>query len=941
MQDQTPGAPDSAADAARGDLPARLPLIDRDDVWERALGALEAARSGRGSVVLVEGDAGMGKSALLRIVGSHAAASGMEVLIAAGRRGEEAFGFGVVVQLFESRFESAPEEERLELLTTAEREAVPIFTPGNRQVEETFDVLHGLYRLCKKLASTKPLVLVVDDCELVDRQSLTFFNYLAHRVEEHPIALVLAAGSVPRRHVPELVDEIVQHPTTVRCELSSLTEPGATKRVRALWPDADDEACLRVFEASGGHPFLIDAIVAEHGGNSGSAARVVGAWALRRAARLHAGAPALLKAIAVLGPDCELRNAASLAGLDTDRAAAVIDILVEAGLLQPAARLSFVQPAVATAIETSQTPGEGSAARLAAARLLAREDESAEVIAAHLLSAARTGSAWVVDVLCTASSLALGRGSPADAVRYLRRALEEPPAQRQRPHVVLELGRAEALAGEPEAAVRLSEASSSDEASEAPAAALATGRALFALGRPRKAMAVFKRALTEVGDSDAELAGRLRASNAVAQWLTEFPNGAPVRHAAPEGEANTPGDRALLALHAIEGAIRGAPCAEVRDQAARALARGALLEDETADGLTYYLAAAALALAEDFQTAEAALTAAIGDAETRGSVLGFATASHMRAATVLMRGRVMDAAGDARNALAMERDGRRLGLGGAQLVLASCLIESGDFAGADLHLDEAEAAMGEAHPFRVSLLSTRGLVRLLNDQPEAALESFIACDALGKATGAMNPAIAPWRSGAALAHSTLGDMAEAERLVEEELSLAEEFGAPGPIGRALRAQAAISEPRRALEVLKKAVETLHVSQAALERARTLVDYGSALRRAGRLREAREPLRAGLDIAQACGAELLTRRALRETTAAGGRPRRTALSGVESLTEREKQVASLAANGLSNREIGAELFVQRKTVEFHLGHAYRKLGVRSREALREFFDVSDR
>jgi DNA-binding CsgD family transcriptional regulator len=883
----------------------------------------------------------MGKSALLRIIGSHAAASGMEVLIAAGRRGEEEFGFGVVVQLFESRFEAAPEEERMELLTAAEREAVPIFTPGNRQVEATFDVLHGLYRLCKKLASTKPLVLVVDDADLVDRQSLLFFNYLAHRVEADPIAVVLAAGSVPRRYVPELVDEIVQHPTTVRCELSSLTAPGATKRVRALWPAADEEACRQVFEASGGHPFLIDAIVAERAGNSGPASRVVGAWALRRAARLHAGAPALLKAIAVLGQHCELRNAASLAGLDTDSAAAVIDILVDAGLLQPAARLCFAQPAVATAIETSQTPGEGSATHLSAARLLAREDESAEVIAAHLLKAARTGSAWVVDVLCTASSIALGRGSPTDAVRYLRRALDEPPAQRQRAHVVLELGRAEALAGEPEAAVRLSEASSSEESTEAPAAALETGRALFALGRPRKAMMVFERALTDIGEEDVELAGRLRAGHAVAQWLTDFPHGTPVLGAAPEGQPETPGDRALLALHAMDGAIRGAHCSEVRDKAARALARGALLDEETADGLTYYLAAGALAVAEDLQTAEAALTAAIVDAETRGSVLGFATASDVRAGTVLLRGRIMDAAGDARNALAMERDDRRLGLGGARIVLANCLVEAGDFAGAERHLDAADAAMGEAHPFRVSLLTARGRVRLMSAEPEAALESFLACEALGAGSGAMNPAIAPWRSGAALAYSKLGDMSEAERLVQAELSLAEDFGAPGPIGRTLRALAAISEPGRALEALQAAVETLHVSQAALERGRALVDYGAALRRAGRLREARAPLRSGLDIAQACGAEMLTRRALTETTAAGGRPRRTALSGVESLTEREKQVASLAAKGLSNREIGAELFVQRKTVEFHLGHAYRKLGVRSREALREFFEVADR
>jgi DNA-binding CsgD family transcriptional regulator len=391
----------------------------------------------------------------------------------------------------------------------------------------------------------------------------------------------------------------------------------------------------------------------------------------------------------------------------------------------------------------------------------------------------------------------------------------------------------------------------------------------------------------------------------------------------------------------MDGAIRGAPCTEVRDQAARALARGALLDDETADGLTYYLAAAALALAEDLQTAEAALTAAIGDAETRGSVLGFATASHVRAITVLMRGRVMDAAADARNALAMERDGTRLGLGGARLVLANCLVESGDMAGAERQLEAAGAAMGDAHPFRLLLLATRGRVQLLNSRPEAALESFLACEALGSGTGAVNPAIAPWRSGAALAHYKLGDLTEAERLVQEELALADAFGAPGPVGRALRGLAAISEPPRALEILKAAVETLHVSQAALERGRALVDYGSALRRSGRLREARVPLRTGLDIAQACGAEMLTQHALREITAAGGRPRRTALSGVESLTAREKQVAALAAGGLSNREIAGELFVQRKTVEFHLGHAYQKLGVRSREALREFFEVADR
>jgi DNA-binding NarL/FixJ family response regulator len=81
--------------------------------------------------------------------------------------------------------------------------------------------------------------------------------------------------------------------------------------------------------------------------------------------------------------------------------------------------------------------------------------------------------------------------------------------------------------------------------------------------------------------------------------------------------------------------------------------------------------------------------------------------------------------------------------------------------------------------------------------------------------------------------------------------------------------------------------------------------------------------------------------MRETTAAGARPRRTALTGVESLTERQRQVASLAAKGLSNREIAAELVVQLKTVEFHLAHSYQKLGVTSRQGLRDFFDPAER
>jgi ATP/maltotriose-dependent transcriptional regulator MalT len=413
-----------------------------------------------------------------------------------------------------------------------------------------------------------------------------------------------------------------------------------------------------------------------------------------------------------------------------------------------------------------------------------------------------------------------------------------------------------------------------------------------------------------------------------------------VRSEPPPATADTPGDRALLALHAMEGAIRGAPCEEVRDLAARALARGALLADETADGLTYYLAAAALAFAEDLQAAELALTAAVEEARGRGSVLGFATASHVRAMAILMRGRVHEAASDARNALGAEPEGWRLGLGGARLVLALTSLEAGEVVDAERHLDDAEVVTGDSQPLKVSLLMARGHVRMARGDAANAVNDFMTCGAMAERAGVLNPVIAPWRSAAARALAATGDRTEAARLAEAELKLAESFGAPASIGRALRVGAAVRDARQELDMLQRAVEVLEGSQAALERARAFVDLGAALRRSGQLRDARPHLRAGLELAKVCGADELVKRATRETKAAGARPRRTALTGPESLTPRERDVAVLAADGLSNKEIAETLVVTVKTVEFHLKHAYQKLEVKSRVGLREIFAAAD-
>ena len=925
-------------------------LIEREAPLERVATAVREARGGRGSVTLIQGAAGLGKSAVLAVARAQAARESVEVLAATGRPTEQDFGLGVVLQLFERRLAASDTQERGLLLSDDTGEVTLLLdpTPGRPVPSSSFDIVHGLYRLSVHLSAIRPVLIAVDDADLADAASLEFLLYLSQRLDDLPVAVVLTLGSVARPNRSPLLAELSRGPSTRRHVLAPLTLEGTTRLVRERRLAASDETCQAVHEAGAGNLFVVEELCAVAGSDDTGAGgaelpeppATVGEWALARAATVDQRAPALLIAAAVVGREAELRHVATMAGLETELAARMVDDLAEIGLLSAGQRVRFVHPAVSASLQTGLPAGDSATRHLRAAELLVAEDASPELVAAHLLHAPCAGNAWAVDSLTAAAAVALGRGVPADAVRYLRRALEEPPARTARAHVVLELGRAEATAGEPQAVVRLQDAGRHvHEAPEGARAALETGRALFALGKPLEAMSVFERGLDHPANGDPEVVARLRAAHTTSLWLTGQTE--PLDPAQAPAVGDSAGDRALLALHAIETAVRGVSAGLAIELATRALDRGALLDDETADGLTYYLAAGALVIAGDLATAEAALTAALEDARSRGSVLGFATASHMRAMAILMRGRVADAAGDARHALAVEHHGWRLDLGGARLVLANSLIESGDLKGARRQIGEAETGLNPSDPTRLALLTTRGRLSAAEGDQRAALADFLACGELDERSGAGNPAVAPWRSDAAISYAALGQTEEAERLAAAELELAESFGAPGAIGRALRALGTIREPERGLVALEQAVDRLDSSQNALERARALVDFGAALRRSGRRREAREPLRHGLDLAKRCGALPLTERAMREAKVAGARPRRTAMYGLDSLTARERQTAALAAEGMSNRDIAETLVVTVKTVEWHLKHSYRKLGVSSRGKLSEIFDADTR
>ena len=173
-------------------------------------------------------------------------------------------------------------------------------------------------------------------------------------------------------------------------------------------------------------------------------------------------------------------------------------------------------------------------------------------------------------------------------------------------------------------------------------------------------------------------------------------------------------------------------------------------------------------------------------------------------------------------------------------------------------------------------------------------------------------------------------------MVQDELADARRFDIPDAEGTALRTLGLVTGGTEGLEALRASVAALEHAEGRLEHARSVLELGAALRRAGERGEARDVLREALDATTRVGASALADRAHEELVTAGARPRRDRrlLSGRESLTASEDRVAALAGEGLTNREIAQRLFVSVKAVQWHLRNVYRKLDIASRAELQE-------
>ncbi|MEA2126606.1 MAG: hypothetical protein QOI80_3388 [Solirubrobacteraceae bacterium] len=923
----------------------RAPLLEREHELDTLAGLVARLSAGRGGLAVIEGSAGIGKTALMDALAGRASAAGARVLRAQGGELERDDAFGIVAQLFGPPL-PAVELAGLPVPAAAAIGASVTATapPGEDAARAAY---HALFALCVRLAATRPLLLAVDDAHWADERSLRWLVFLARRLDRAPLALAVAHRPREPGAERQLVLRLTTHDGAEVIRPAPLSAEATSGVVRAtLGDDADEAFCAACLRASAGNPFLLRELLAELTASgvapTGAAADLalsvgpasVARTTLLRLARAPAAALPLARALAVLG-EGELRDTARLAGLDDAAAAGAAAALGDAGLLGEGPRLRFAHPLVRSAIYGELDERERAQSHRLAASVLEAAAAAPERVAAHLLAAAPASDNAAVATLRVAARRAYASGAPAAAAHYLRRALAEPPAATERAAVLLELGRAEVRASEPDAVAHLE--ASAAEAGAGPAAARALrelARAHIAAGRMDEGSTAFVKAVARAGD-DREL--RLALEGELAATLANVTN---ARDAAARlaGHRDLPGDTpaertvlALLAFTAIQG---NEPAAVAADLMERALGGGRFAAEQTAATVVFAEGMMTLLLAEREQRALECLEPALADMQRLGWAAGLTSAPFLQGWAHLRLGDLSAARERAQASLAVSDErGWQAFTPMAAAVLCETELERGDIAAAGVALDASglpeEAPEGAL--FQLALY-TRGLLRAARGESEAALADLLLCGSREVALGGVTPAAMAWRSRAALLKAGLGDRTGAIALADEEVELARVLGAPRALGVALRAEGLVRGGRAGIELLREAAASLAVSSARLEHARALCDLGAALRRANRRRDAREPLRQALALANACGAGPLVERANDELLAAGGRPRRVALKGADALTASERRVAELAAGGRANREIAAELVVTVRTVEFHLSHAYTKLGIQSRAEL---------
>ena len=906
------------------------PLWERGAVSEVVAELLTSAASGRGEVLFVEGEAGLGKTSILESA-RRLAEPDLRVGLGQGDEMETSIPFGILDQALAAL-------------------GGPSLATGPHAVAARPE---QLYRLLRWLESIEQGVLfLLDDVHWADSDSLELVSLLCRRIGSLPVAIIATMRPWPEE-ARELASILAGAGVGRLARLRPLSREGSAAMLaqRSRRP-VSSAAAAKAWELCAGNPLLLEqvALAIARGSIDADAAE---SWPalepngllLSRFAGLSKAALRCARAASVLGVRFRLDVAAEVAALADIEADQTVEALCRSGLVEQTSpgAVRFVHPLFAQALYDDLPGPMRARLHTRSFEVLTRRGLHAEA-AEHAQRAGLRDGPEVIAALERAGRAALDVGALETAAAQLTTAVGLAGQQAATP---LLLAQAEALlgAGDPIAASLAYERVLSRRGTDTAVRAVALrmrGRALYASGDHVTAAACFTDAAELLLAHDPLAAAEALVDQALSMHIVLGPHGclplarrAIALAAAGSNHAlRLRADAALGYLSVLAGDPAGLEATATAARAVLANPRPDLTDPAWTWGLSSIHAHAAKHLerfddaaqgfrsvrvaAERLGAAEALTMSLIGEAEV--------TARSGRLTEAL---KLSDRADDLTELVP-------LGATYNAVVRFFVLMHLDRPVEADDCCRQLEALLDERDEGinRIWLLHLHGIRHLGLGRPEAASQLYLRAERLAEQLGIGEPCVVPWAGRAAIAHARAGhDNAaarvltwldcSAERLPCRYPRVAAAFGRAELAMRHSDHQASEGHYRDALALHDNA-------ELSLERTSTLLAYGDLLRQRGRATQARKILAEALELAEATGAPALARYAREALSATGGRRRRRTPDG--HLTPQELRIARLVRTGTSRRDIAERLTLSEATVRTHLERIYAKLHIHSAREL---------
>ncbi len=938
-------------------------LLERQNELKVAAEALRLAQHGNGSLVVISGPPGSGKSALLTEIGelavrltagpSAGAAPAPRALVmrAYAAPAERDFPLGVTRQLLEPVLTSGSFVARW---CSGPARAALAFLQGDTESprQRAATAVRALLSMVENITHDRVPVLLVDDVHWADEESLQWLDQLVKQVTQRRIlvAVTLCEGE-PAAERQEVRPLAAAEHTLLPAPLGPDSVDGML--LERLGVPADPEFTAACHEATRGNPLHLVSLlqecqtrgVAPVAAEAPAVAALVPPALRRRLLQCLREQPpyvlAAARSLMVLGEDADRQVVGELAGLDPVDLDESLWRLRRLALVTRQDTLRLAHRAVHEVIEEGTSPDERNRLHLQAAALLRYRGGAPERVAGHLLATTSRLDDDAVAVLRRAADAAVRRGAPETAARYLRRTLRDiPPHSRARAGLLVELAQVERSFA-PSVAVRhVAQAFPLLPGPVARATALVALTPVAPAATLLSLTDLLRRTADELGAADA-LAGpggppaahralrqRLQARmyylcendpEMLASAADRLSRLSPLDE--PPGTATGDQRELLVALLHAATVSAGLPAARVGALAHR------VLDHEPASAAhvhTMLPLLVPIAVAADSVTGLLPwLDKALVDAVRRGGRLEESVVLAEQALVLLAQGRLAAARERAVRAGAAVAPEEATTLSALALVAVALRAREPELVAA---VPERFRGLHENCELAALLTLVRGMEAETRGEPGAAVEHYLDAGYALDRAGWRNPLVVPAAYWAARALHRTGESDRAEQLSEQYLEQARRWGAPSALGRALALRAVVGEQTAAPGLLREAAGVLETSTDLHLRASVLLRLAETVA-PRHSAEAEAALRRCLELAVECGAGRIAGRAQELLgPAASGTAVRTPLTSAERL------VARMAVQGLTNQAIADSLGVSRRAVEKHLTNCYRKMSTSGRSGL---------